>query len=520
MQKTTKTVRGELKKLIVTAIAIVSIFIGLVAVIMSVTEIKGDYRSMAQTSTTHLKEGLENGVPAWRYDESQNKLFCGDLEITVDLFNKINADDNNIFHTVFLDDTRILTNIRDASGNYVLGTTADPAIYAEVKSGTTFTKNSVEIIDSKYTVCYEPLYSENGRFFGMLFTGIRQDAVNSAIFKMLGLMFLGIVIVFLVIIYFSNKFLGNISTALSEKMTKGYTDLASFSGNVRHISAQTDNEVVEISKAMNDVAEGATLQAQAAQTAMASTQEFTANIDVVNNEIEESFNFIKKINECVADSQNSIEELNKNIDLNTEIVSTVSDVIKSGVESTEEATKVVKAIDDLALQINLLALNASVEASHAGQYGKGFAVVASEIKSLANNSAASAKETTDIIAGIVENMNRASSSNEKLVAVNKQQLTKAAAVKDSMEALKNNILAIDRKLDTIREKADSLNSFKDNLTSIISRLSTTSQQNAAISEEVSASTDTVKHDVDELASSLDTINDICEDIKGLVKYFG
>lgn len=520
MQNSSRTVQSQLKRLVVMAIAIVSVFIGIVAVIMSVNEIKGDYRSMAQTSTTHLKEGLENGVADWCYDEAEGRLYCGSREITVNLFNEINADDSNVYHTVFLDDTRILTNIRDASGNYVLGTKADTTIYASVKSGQTYTKNGVEIINASYTVCYEPIYSSDGKFFGMLFTGIRQDAVNKAIFTMIGLLLLGIVIAFVAILVFSNKLLTGISTALSEKMTSGYAKLDEFSNSIRHISAQTDNEVNEITKAMSDVAEGATMQAQAAQSAMASTQEFAANIDVVNSEIDESFSFIEKINECVSDSQNSIDELNRNIDLNTEIVADVSEVIRNGVDSTEEATKVVKAIDDLALQINLLALNASVEASHAGQYGKGFAVVASEIKALANNSAASARETTDIIAGIVENMNRASASNEKLVAVNKQQLTKAAAVKDTMKALSANILAIDKKLDTIKEKADSLNHFKDNLTNIISHLSMTAQQNAAISEEVSASTDTVRHDVDELSGSLSTISTICEDISELIKYFG
>ena len=84
------------------------------------------------------------------------------------------------------------------------------------------------------------------------------------------------------------------------------------------------------------------------------------------------------------------------------VVSQVVETMGSIKDSSRKIYDIIGVIDGIAFQTNILALNAAVEAARAGDQGKGFAVVATEVRSLAQRSAAAAKEIKELIGNSVE----------------------------------------------------------------------------------------------------------------------
>jgi methyl-accepting chemotaxis protein len=101
--------------------------------------------------------------------------------------------------------------------------------------------------------------------------------------------------------------------------------------------------------------------------------------------------------------------------------------------SSAEVAKIVKNIDEIAFQTNILALNAAVEAARAGEAGAGFAVVADEVRSLAQRSAAAAKETAEKIEAAITNSRRGSVSCSK-VGESLDEIVKKVASADGLVA--------------------------------------------------------------------------------------
>ena len=89
--------------------------------------------------------------------------------------------------------------------------------------------------------------------------------------------------------------------------------------------------------------------------------------------------------------------VNESIDIGRTHMSELLVSMENLLETTTEISKIIKVIEDIAFQTNILALNASVEAARAGVHGKGFAVVADEVRNLSSKSAQAANETRKFI---------------------------------------------------------------------------------------------------------------------------
>jgi len=173
-------------------------------------------------------------------------------------------------------------------------------------------------------------------------------------------------------------------------------------GQVNSSVEQVNSGAEQVSQASQNLSQGATEQASSLEEITSSTNEINSQSKQNAENAKEAHSIAKKATQDADSGNDKMEELSK-------IMVRIN-------ASSDEINKVVKVIDDIAFQINLLALNANVEAARAGKYGKGFAVVADEVRNLAVKSADSVKETTDMVQETVKNIKQGSEAAEATAA--------------------------------------------------------------------------------------------------------
>ncbi|MDD5168006.1 MAG: methyl-accepting chemotaxis protein [Syntrophales bacterium] len=155
----------------------------------------------------------------------------------------------------------------------------------------------------------------------------------------------------------------------------------------------------EVSSSSQSLAEGASQQASAIEETSSSLEEMSSmtrkNADSANH-----------ANSLMSETKQTVERAEISMKQLTRSMQDIS-------EASEETSKIVKTIDEIAFQTNLLALNAAVEAARAGEAGAGFAVVAEEVRNLAMRAAEAAKNTSVLIDGTVMKIKEGSDLVEK-----------------------------------------------------------------------------------------------------------
>ncbi len=562
-------------KLRITLIAVIPlILMGVISYYVAKTQItekmSEEVYTGLQSTAFSVRNALELEIPGEYHVDENGQFWKGDalnISEATDIADSI-KENAGIEVTVFFGDTRYMTSVLNDEGKRAIGTQATEKVVAEVlTAGNDFKADHIDVAGEDHYVYYVPLYQEGTTTpVGMVFAGKSQVDVEHEIATVTNALL--IAVLFLVVaccavsIYSSTKIVNNLKQSIDavEEVSKGNLsynmdekllarkdevgDIARYIEKLRneltviisnikrqsdtlhgtstHLSgnsSQAFEAVGQVERAISEIADGASSQAD-------ETQKATENVIYMGNLVEETSAQVEELYNNASDMQKSSDEATSTLnELNiiNQRARAAIDVIYEQTNTTNEsalkireATNLITAIAD---ETNLLSLNASIEAARAGEQGRGFAVVAAQIQKLAEQSNESARQIEQIITSLIQDSTKAVETMDEVREIMENQSENVEKTEQMFAMVKSGIDHSIQGVNLIAEKTKSLDEARVNVVDVVQNLTAIAEENAAGTQETSASTVEFGNMMGDIQSSSGKLSSIASDLDESMKIF-